>query len=47
MCKQFLRAEVTPGQPAPGVCNEPVPALLLLRTSGSLPVGTITGDLVK
>lgn len=51
MCKQFLYAEVMPGQPALGACNEPVPALLrkidFLRTSGSRPAGTITGSLIK
>lgn len=51
MCKQFLYAEVMPGQPAPGACNEPIPALLwktnFSRTSGDRPAGTITGGLVK
>lgn len=51
MCKQFLYAEVMPGQPAPGACNKPIPALLrkmdFFRTSGSRPTGTITGGLVK
>ena len=51
MCKQFLYAEVMPGQPAPGACNEPVPALLrkmdFSRTGDSRPAGTITGSLIK
>ena len=51
MCKQFLYAEVMPGQPAPGACNEPVPALLrkmdVSRTGGGRPAGTITGGFVK
>ena len=51
MCKQFLYAEVMPGQLAPGACNEPVPALLrkmdFSRTGGGRPAGTITGGFVK
>lgn len=51
MCKQFLYAEVMPGQPAPGACNKPVPALLrkmdFSRTGDSRPTGTITGGFVK
>lgn len=51
MCKQFLYAEVMPGQPAPGACNKPVPALLrktnFSRTGDSQPAGTITGGFVK
>lgn len=51
MCKQFLYAEMMPGQPAPGACNKPVPALLrkmdFSRTSGGRPAVTITGGFVK
>ena len=49
MCKQFLYAEVMPGQPAPGACNEPARLWKMdfSRTSGGRTAGTITGGFVK